>query len=63
MSLRPAGFSLILCCKDCTGGYTVFFLGCYSYISDITSPANRTKRLSYLDGCFPAGFFLGKPFI
>ena len=37
----------------------IFFLACYSYISDITTKENRTKRLAYLDGIHIISFALG----
>ena len=44
---------------DCTGGYAIFYLGCYAYIADISEPENRTRRLAMLDGLFPLGFYIG----
>ena len=37
----------------------MFFLACYSYISDITTKENRTKRLAYLDGIHIISYALG----
>jgi Na+/melibiose symporter-like transporter len=36
-----------------------FFMGCYSYIADITSEENRSFRLSIIDALWPIGFFTG----
>ena len=48
-----------LCFLDMTGGSTVFYLACYSYISDISSKESRTRRIAFLDGVFPLGFYIG----
>ena len=45
-----------------TGGYVVLNIGLYGYVSDVTSPENRTMRLSILNGVFSAGFVIGTTF-
>ena len=38
------------------GGWMCMFLGYYSYISDISTPANRAIRIGILDCIFSVGF-------
>ena len=52
-------FACFMSNLDCTGGYAIFYLGCYAYIADISEPENRTRRLAMLDGLFPLGFYIG----
>lgn len=36
----------------CFGSWTLFFIGCYGYLADTTSPESRTIRIAIMDGCF-----------
>lgn len=37
----------------------MYFLACYSYLSDVSSSKARTQRFAYLDGLWPIGYFFG----
>lgn len=45
---------------DVTGSWVVFNMAVYSYVADITTPENRTKRLGVLDACWYIGGPLGR---
>jgi len=55
-------YLLFECLQDFTGGAICFYLACYSYMVDITTPELRTRRLSVLDSFMPIGFIVGLPF-
>ena len=37
----------------------MYFLACYSYLSDVSSTSTRTRRFAFLDGLWPIAYFLG----
>ena len=44
---------------DLTGGSAIWRIAAYSYISDISEPQMRTKRIAVCDGMFLMGFYIG----
>ena len=59
--MRQVEYLLLECLQDLTGGATCFYLASYSYMSDVTTPDTRTRRLSFLDAFMPIGFIIGLP--
>jgi predicted MFS family arabinose efflux permease len=43
----------------CSGGYICLNLGLYGYVSDTSTPEDRTMRLSILNGVFSAAYAAG----
>jgi len=41
------------------GSWVIFFIGCYGYMADTTSPESRTIRIAIMDGCFFAMDIIG----
>ena len=60
-SCAQVEYLLLECLQDLTGGATCFYLASYSYMSDVTTPDTRTRRLSFLDAFMPIGFIIGLP--
>ena len=54
-------YLLFECLQDLTGGNICFYLASYSYMVDITTAENRTRRMSILDSALPAWLVLGLP--
>lgn len=44
---------------DITGSWVVFNMAVYSFVADITTPENRTKRMGVMDFCWYTGSPLG----
>ena len=44
---------------DISGGSILFYLGAYTYLTDITTEENRTTRLAIFDGLMWIGFQTG----
>ena len=44
---------------DLTGGSAIWRIAAYSYLSDVSEPEMRTKRIAFCDGMFLLGFYIG----
>ena len=53
--LTQVEYLLFECLQDLTGGNICFYLASYSYMVDITTAEDRTRRMSILDSALPAG--------
>ena len=42
-----------------TGGSAIWRIAAYAYLSDVSEPEMRTKRIAFCDGMFLLGFYIG----